>query len=142
MENSISKDYYWEMSHRLPFHKGLCKNIHGHSYKLRISLYGTLNENKMILDFYDLNQILNPLINKLDHSFICDDNDNLMYDFLHNNGFKYIKISGFTTVENLLDYIISEIIDEFKKIENIKKMKIRIYETIDAFAEKEVVISL
>ena len=29
MRTTISKQFRWEMGHRLPFHEGLCKNIHG-----------------------------------------------------------------------------------------------------------------
>jgi len=60
MNTKISKEFKWEMSHRLPFHKGLCQNIHGHTYKLRLDLVGSLDENGMLIDFYDLEIITQP----------------------------------------------------------------------------------
>ena len=50
----ISKEFRWEMGHRLQLHKGLCKNLHGHSYKMEVELTGDVLENGMVLDYYDL----------------------------------------------------------------------------------------
>ena len=36
----IAKEFRWEMGHRLPEHFGLCKNIHGHSYKMVVEFEG------------------------------------------------------------------------------------------------------
>ena len=38
----IAKEFRWEMGHRLPEHFGLCKNIHGHSYKMIVEFEGEL----------------------------------------------------------------------------------------------------
>ena len=61
----ISKEFRWEMGHRLPFHDGLCRNIHGHSYYMVIEIEGELNENGMIIDFYDLGKAVKPIIDEL-----------------------------------------------------------------------------
>jgi len=85
MKARIAKDFYWEMTHRLPFHKGPCRNIHGHSYRLRVEIEGELDEDGMVLDYYHLKQLLAPVIDSLDHSFAVDENDDLMLDFLKQN---------------------------------------------------------
>jgi len=54
----IAKEFVWEMSHRLPYHEGNCKNIHGHSYKMELSLEGEPNENGMLIDFYHIERIV------------------------------------------------------------------------------------
>lgn len=63
----IAKEFHWEMGHCLPEHFGNCKNIHGHSYKMMVELEGTQDESGMIMDYYDLKKIVNPVIEKLDH---------------------------------------------------------------------------
>lgn len=136
----IAKDFSWEMSHRLPFHKGPCKNIHGHSYKLRLMLEGDTNSEDMVLDFYDMQKILEPIISDLDHAFACDPSDELMIGFLRENGFKYYIIPNFTTSENLTDFFLDKLRDSFSNYANIRKITVRVYETIDAFAEKEMII--
>lgn len=133
----IAKEFSWEMSHRLPFHKGPCKNIHGHSYRLRLTLEGKTNSDSMILDFYDMEQILMPIIDSLDHAFVCDSDDALMINFLKDNGFKHYIINDFSTCENLTSFFLDKLCAEFKVFENIKKLTVRVYETIDAYAEME-----
>ena len=133
----IAKEFAWEMSHRLPFHKGPCKNIHGHSYKLRLTLEGKTNQEAMILDFYDMQQILMPLIDSLDHAFLCDKEDDLMINFLSENSFKHYIIENFSTCENLAEFFLDKLTLEFKRFDNIKKIGVRVYETIDAYSEME-----
>lgn len=137
MTYRIGKDFKWEMSHRLPFHQGPCKNIHGHSYKMRIELEGSLNNENMVLDYYEIENIINPLIKELDHAFLCDSNDNLMTAFLKENGFKYYIMDEFSTAENISLFILNKIAPQFVKFDNLQTLRVRIYETDDAFAEIE-----
>ena len=137
MHTVIAKEFRWEMSHRLPFHTGDCKNIHGHSYKIRIELSGDADDNGMLLDYYDIEKIVMPLIRKLDHAFICNESDTIMLDFLTKNKFKHYIIKETTTAEHLAEYILNELAPEFKKNSNIEHIKIRVYETEDAYAEAE-----
>jgi len=48
----IAKEFRWEMGHRLPEHTGLCRNIHGHSYRMVVEITGDVLANGMIIDFY------------------------------------------------------------------------------------------
>lgn len=137
MKIKIGKDFKWEMSHRLPFHKGPCVNIHGHSYKMRVELEGRVNENQMLLDFYDIHRIVQPYLDKLDHSFIIDEKDTVVLSFLKENNFKYFIIPNFTTSEFMVIHFVKMFEQEFKKFENLDLLRIRIYETEDAFAEVE-----
>lgn len=134
----IGKEYKWEMSHRLPFHKGPCKNIHGHSYKMYVILEGEQDENSMVLDYYDIDSFIKPIIDKFDHSFVCDQTDSLMINFLNDNNFKYNVIPYLTTSENFVTYFLELAEKHFRKFNNIKSLSIRVYETEDAFAERKV----
>ena len=138
MKVKIGKDFKWEMSHRLTFHKGPCINIHGHSYKMRIEIEGSLNENQMIMDFYDVFAIVQPYVDKLDHSFIVDGKDDLMLNFLKENNFKHFVIPNFTTSEFMCIHFAEVFRPEFAKFDNLDLIRVRIYETEDAFAEVEV----
>ncbi len=131
----ISKEFQWEMSHRLPFHKGPCKNIHGHTYKLRLDLDGIPDANGMLVDFYDMELIMRPILNKLDHAFLCDQDDKLMIDFLSQNEFKYEVIPYTSTSENIVHYIADKAIPEFRKLNSVSKITIRLFETEGMFAE-------
>ena len=55
-------------------HKGLCKNLHGHTYKMEVKIEGDLikygSSNGMVIDFGDLKEILMQEIDEVyDHSF-------------------------------------------------------------------------
>jgi 6-pyruvoyltetrahydropterin/6-carboxytetrahydropterin synthase len=139
MKTTIGKEYKWEMSHRLPFHLGPCKNLHGHSYKMFVILTGEQDKNSMVLDYYDIDSFVKPLLDKLDHSFVCDKDDKLMINFLQENGFKHHIIPNYTTSENLVTYMLDVAIPHFKKFDNILSLTIKLYETEDAFAERTVV---
>lgn len=133
----VSKEFRWDMSHRLRFHDGLCKNIHGHAYKLRVEVEGSLNEKAMVVDFYDLKRAVAPLVEKLDHCFICDKSDELTKNFLKENDFKYYELDGYTTAENIAAEILRFCKENLKRYSNLTKIKIRLHETADSFAEIE-----
>ena len=71
----IYKDFSFDSAHFLPHvpdgHK--CKNMHGHTYKLRVFVKGTPDPHLgWIMDFKELKDIVNPLIDQLDHKLIND----------------------------------------------------------------------
>lgn len=67
----ITKEFNFEAAHILPWHKGLCQNLHGHSYKLFVTIEGPLNKNGIIMDFGDLKKIVQKkIIDKYDHSYL------------------------------------------------------------------------
>ncbi|HSP88210.1 MAG TPA: 6-carboxytetrahydropterin synthase QueD [Ignavibacteriaceae bacterium] len=136
----IAKEFKWEMGHRLPEHFDKCKNIHGHSYKMIVELEGEVLESGMVLDYYDLKKIINPIVEKLDHSFMVYKEDKEIISFLEKMKSKMVVVEFQSTVENICKYFLNEI----KKIslpENINKVLVRIYETADDYAEESVQIN-
>ena len=137
MNVKIGKEYIWEMSHRLPFHEGLCRNIHGHSYKMRVEIEGLKDENGMLLDYYMLDKIVLPIVKEFDHTFLCDDKDDVMLGFLKSNNFRHLVIPYHTTSENIAAYLMNLMIQGLKQFQNIKRVKIKFFETDDAYSEVE-----
>ncbi len=131
----IAKEFRWEMGHRLPEHFGLCKNIHGHSYKMIVEFEGELDKNQMVIDFYDVEKIINPLIEKLDHSFMVNVNDKPVIEFLEKINSKKVVVDFLATVENICTYILSEI-KKASLPSNISSVKVRVYETQFDYAEE------
>ena len=81
MTIKITKEFKFEMAHALHGYDGLCKNIHGHSYKLWVTVKGEVrNENGhvkdgMVIDFAELKEIVKPeIIDKYDHSLVLNAN--------------------------------------------------------------------
>ena len=132
----IAKEFHWEMGHRLPEHFGLCKNIHGHSYKMIVEFEGELDEQGMVIDFYDVEKIIVPIIDELDHSFMVKDDDKLTLEFLEKLNSKKVVVNFFATVENICKYISDKIIKS-NLPKNISFVNVRVYETSEDYAEEE-----
>src|SRR3989304_2397171 len=135
----VAKEFKWEMGHRLPEHFGNCKNIHGHSYKMIVEFEGELNKDEMIIDFYDIDRIIKPLVEKLDHAFMVNKNDSDVLAFLDKIKSKKLIVDFNSTVENLCNYALKEI-KKFELPENILSVAIRIYETNEDYAEERIML--
>lgn len=67
----ISREFKFDAAHNLIHYHGKCEKLHGHTYKLRVTLEGTPDKEGMVFDFAELKKIVNELvISELDHSYI------------------------------------------------------------------------
>lgn len=132
----IAKEFRWEMGHRLTFHEDKCKNLHGHSYKMMIEIEGEPDSNGMVLDYYIMKEILEPIVDKLDHGFLVLDTDLEVIDFMEKMGSKYISVPFEATAENLCHYFLSQI-KSAGLPSNISRVKVKIFETENTYAEDE-----
>lgn len=80
---SVTKTFRIEAAHHLPNHKGKCRFLHGHSYKLEVTVVGPLNldpgsaECGMIIDFSRLKKIVQEnIIEVYDHQNLNEHMDN------------------------------------------------------------------
>ena len=71
----VTKLFEFEACHHLPHYDGACHNLHGHSYKLEVTVSGQVSKNEndpkcgMIIDFKDLKAIVKSVaVDKYDHS--------------------------------------------------------------------------
>ena len=76
---TVTKLFEFEACHHLPHYDGACHNIHGHSYKLEVTVSGQVSKNEndpkcgMIIDFKDLKAIVKSVaVDKYDHSNLND----------------------------------------------------------------------
>src|SRR5690554_769237 len=104
----ITKEFKFEMAHALLGYDGPCKNIHGHSYKLNVTVKGKIkngtsdSDEGMVVDFGIIKKIVNELIvDKYDHALVLNDKmkiDFSTFDFMQ----KLILVPFQPTCENLL----------------------------------------
>jgi len=68
----IFKEFTFEAAHKLPLvpEKHKCSNLHGHSFKVKISIDGPINEMGWVMDFSELKEVCSPYISELDHSYL------------------------------------------------------------------------
>ena len=67
--HQITKTYHFSAAHMLVGHPK-CGRMHGHNYKVDVTVKGELDEHGWVMDFGDLNKIVDPFIDLLDHRFI------------------------------------------------------------------------
>ena len=136
----IAKEFRWEMGHRLPEHFDKCKNIHGHSYKMIVELEGEVQKNGMVMDYYDLKKVVEPLVENLDHAFMVYKDDKEIIDFLEKVKSKKVIVDFQSTVENICKYFLREI-RKTNFPPNINQIKVRVCETHDDYAEESLSIA-
>ncbi|MCA0389714.1 MAG: 6-carboxytetrahydropterin synthase [Bacteroidetes bacterium] len=129
----VSKSFHWEMGHRLPFHQGKCINLHGHSYRMFLEVDGDLDENGLVIDFYDLKKIVNPIIEELDHSFMVSSLDPDLKSLLSSFPTKRVDVDFHSSVENITKYLLDRIASSTLP-KNIRSITATVYETQDAYA--------
>lgn len=69
----VCKIMEFEAAHFIPLHKGKCRDLHGHTYKVEVTVQGEMNEGEMLYDFGDLKEKMVSLIDGfLDHKMLND----------------------------------------------------------------------
>jgi len=91
----------------------------------------------MVIDFYDVEKIITPIIGELDHAFMVKDDDELSLEFLEKLNSKKAVVGFESTVENICKYISDKIIKS-NLPKNIKFIIVRVYETAEDYAEEKV----
>lgn len=75
MNVRLVHEFKFESAHRLPKvpagHK--CARVHGHSFKVELTVYGAVNpETGWLIDFGDLEDLWRPVHQQLDHNYLND----------------------------------------------------------------------
>jgi 6-pyruvoyltetrahydropterin/6-carboxytetrahydropterin synthase len=133
----IAKEFRWEMAHRLQCHKGKCFNLHGHSYKMEVEFEGSTNENSgMVLDYFEVKDIVAPLVEELDHTVIIWEKDSILLQKITELNSAHVIVPFETTAENLTKYFLDRI-SKAKLPSTIAKIKVRVCETENTYAEDD-----
>ena len=138
----ITKQFSFETGHALYGYDGKCKNVHGHSYKLSVTVVGkpicdsSNVKFGMVIDFSDLKKIVkDEIVDVFDHATVFNKNTP------HVELAKELKDRGHSVL--LVDYQPTSemmVIDFSQKIrkrlpENIQLHSLKLQETDTSFAE-------
>jgi 6-pyruvoyltetrahydropterin/6-carboxytetrahydropterin synthase len=73
VKTSVTRTFAFEAAHQLPWHAGKCRNLHGHGYRLEVTVEGPVGDNGMVLDFADVEEIVErEVIARYDHTYLND----------------------------------------------------------------------
>ncbi len=141
MRIRITKVFHFEMAHALEGYDGACRHIHGHSYRLEVTVSGTPEKNSrspklgMVMDFSDIKAIVNrEIVDVFDHALVvkqgyekqllCKEIDDEM---------KVVTTPYQPTSEMLICHYVDLIQDSLP--DKIQLEQLRLYETVSSYAE-------
>jgi 6-pyruvoyltetrahydropterin/6-carboxytetrahydropterin synthase len=101
--------------HALRNYKGKCENVHGHNYRVEVTLEGEhLDSTGLLVDFVELKRVLNVILDRMDHQFL---NDVPPFDVLN------------PSAENMAKYIFDELKTGLEGKAPARVSSIRLWET-------------
>ncbi|HLK21326.1 MAG TPA: 6-carboxytetrahydropterin synthase QueD [Bryobacteraceae bacterium] len=111
----VSVEQTFAAGHALRNYKGKCENVHGHNYRVRVTIQGEqLDNTGLLVDFVDVKRLMHGAIDYLDHRFI---NDLDPFD----------KINP--SAENIAKYFYDRLHDGLKSSPPVRISEIRVWET-------------
>ncbi|MBE9484041.1 MAG: 6-carboxytetrahydropterin synthase [Bacteroidetes bacterium] len=137
----ITKVYSFEMAHILQDYDGPCRNIHGHSYKLFVTVSGTPIQDEsspkkgMVMDFKDLKAIVKDhIVMRFDHALVMSSKtDPGLIESMKKHMEKLIIVDYQPTSENLVTDFASIIRSHLP--ENVSLHNLRLWETATSYTE-------
>ncbi len=108
-------------AHQLRGYKGKCENLHGHNWKVQVSVISeVLNEIELVIDFHELKEITKEIVSNLDHKII-----NNVYPFMEKN----------PSSENIAKWIYDSLKEKLKaKYDHIEVSSVTVWESSTASA--------
>lgn len=113
----VTREFVFDSAHHLHNYRGMCANLHGHTYRLQVTVGGEPDADGMIVDFGTLKEIVNSVvIDKLDHKYL---NDILPFN---------------PTAENMVKWIFNQLKSSFYSSRTYLA-SVKLWETPNSFAE-------
>lgn len=135
----LTKIFHFEMAHAIHGYPGACKNIHGHSYELHVSVAAInsitdyLPAPGFVMDFKEIkNLVLNYILSRFDHKIILSHSfliENPVYNSQNNLEEREVE----PTAENMLIFIKQTLSEKLPP--EVKLTHLKLYETKDSYAE-------
>jgi len=138
----ITKQFSFETGHALYGYDGKCRNVHGHSYKLSVTVIGNPIEDTshvklgMVIDFTDLKKIVKEeIVDKFDHATVFNKNTPHieLAKELENRGHNVILVNYQPTSENMITDFAERIQKRLPKSISLHSLKLQ--ETESSYAE-------
>lgn len=138
----LTRVFSFESAHILWNHDGKCKNIHGHSYHLHVTISGPIRNEPghphdgMIMDFSELKKLVQQsVIESLDHALLISIHHPLLQtiETLQSHCEKIIVLPFQPTAENLVQYIAEQLQKALPS--HIKLLKLKLSETTNSYVE-------
>ena len=132
---TVTKTIRFDAAHILTNHQGLCKNLHGHTYRVDVSVTQCDGDTRdMVIDFKDLKRIASEVVcERFDHAFIYNTvsaGEREIAAVVEKNGMRTVAIPFRSTAENLARMFFGELKARIPGLSAVK-----VWETADSCAE-------
>lgn len=132
---TVTKTVKFDAAHVLTNHQGLCKNLHGHTYRVDVSVTQAEGDaSDMVIDFKDLKKIATEVIcDRFDHAFIYNtqsEGEREIAAVVEKHGMRTVALQFRSTAENLARMFFGELKSRIPGISSV-----RVWETADSCAE-------
>lgn len=138
----LTKEFSFEAAHALDGYDGACREVHGHSYRLFVTVKGEPCADErnpklgMVMDFGQLKRIVNEqVVSPLDHAFVLRRNEAnaTLYETLRERFGRIVLVDYQPTCENMLADFARRIRPELPA--GVTLHALRLHETATSFAE-------
>ena len=142
---TATKEFTFDCAHRLMGHNGLCRNVHGHTYRLQVTIR-YLNEKEdqtlrggssdgMVMDFKFLKGIVTQhIISEYDHAYVCETvEEDVVAALLNEMRMRVVEMGRRPTAENMALHFAEILRGELPLFTHL--VSVRVWETPTSFAE-------
>ncbi len=138
----LTKQFSFEMAHALDGYDGACREIHGHSYRLFVTVKGaplsdeSSPKNGMVVDFGVLKAIVGRfVVDRLDHSLVIRSSEcnSAVIAALRQRFSRIVTVDYQPTCENMISRFAASIAAELPQ--GVELCALRLYETATSYAE-------
>ena len=131
----VTKTVRFDAAHILTNHQGLCKNLHGHTYRVDVTVAQPAEDTgDMVIDFKDLKRVCEEIIlARFDHAFVYDSSspgESEIAAVLAKHSMRAVALPFRSTAENLARYFFGELKARVPGLASVK-----VWETPDSAAE-------
>lgn len=132
---TVTKTVRFDAAHVLTNHQGLCRNLHGHTYRVDVSVRQAADDaGDMVIDFKDLKQIAaREICDRFDHAFIYNTasaGECEIAAVVEKNGMRTVPLPFRSTAENLARHFFGKLKAHLPGL-----ARVRVWETADSSAE-------
>ena len=132
---TATKTVRFDAAHVLSNHQGLCKNPHGHPYRVDISVTQAEDDvSDMVIDFKDLKKIATEIIcDRFDHAFVYNtksEGEKEIAAVVEKHGMRTVALPFRSTAENMAKMFFEELKARLPGVSSVK-----VWETADSCAE-------
>jgi 6-pyruvoyltetrahydropterin/6-carboxytetrahydropterin synthase len=96
MRVQVTKAFTFDAAHVLPWHPGKCRQLHGHTYRLEVTVAGPVGPQGLVTDFATVDEIVRQrVLDRYDHAYLNDFLDNPTAELVAVAIWKELEEAGF-----------------------------------------------